>query len=291
MFKHWRTLAVMLPLLLAPLVAIGQDDKAGAGEDPVVATVNGVAIHRSEVIRSIALLPQEYQSYPIEVLFPALLNQIINVKLVAEAGRKDSLQDDEDVKRRMADLEDHVIRDVFLERYVESMVSEESVAARYQAFVKELPDEEEIHARHILLESEEDAKAVIGELSGGADFATVAAARSTGPSASRGGDLGYFKRGDMVAEFAEAAFAMASGEVSASPVQTQFGWHVIKVEDRRKVAPPSLEEKRSELVAELQREAIDDLVRRLRETAEIERFNMDGSPVAAPAEGEAPKAE
>jgi peptidyl-prolyl cis-trans isomerase C len=132
-----------------------------------------------------------------------------------------------------------------------------------------------------LLETEEDAKAVIAELKGGADFAETAKAKSTGPSADNGGDLGFFTKGRMVPEFSEAAFAMKVGEVSSTPVQTQFGWHVIKVDDRRQAPPPSFEESVDQLRDEGARQIIAAELVSLREGLEIKTFNLDGSEIEA----------
>ena len=145
-----------------------------------------------------------------------------------------------------------------------------------------MPPVEEISARHILLETEEDALAVIASLQGGADFIELAAEKSIGPSADRGGDIGFFGRDNVVPEFADAAFALEPGQISESPVQSEFGWHVIKVDERRAIAPPSFEEMRQQFVGEISQELIAEMLDELRDTTTVERFNMDGSPIAEP---------
>ena len=142
--------------------------------------------------------------------------------------------------------------------------------AAYDETVASQPPVEEVHARHILVATEDEAKAVAEEIAAGADFAETAKARSTGPSGPRGGDLGWFAKGAMVPEFADAAFALKPGEVSA-PVQTQFGWHVIKLEDRRVKPAPTFEEMREELTQQLQTKAAEAAVLAARESAEVER--------------------
>jgi peptidyl-prolyl cis-trans isomerase C len=168
-----------------------------------------------------------------------------------------------------------------LRKKVEEGSTEEALKARYEELKKgDGFSFEEVHARHILLASEEDAKAVITELEGGADFEELAKEKSTGPSAPNGGDLGYFKKGAMVPEFGEAAFSMDVGSTSAEPVQTQFGFHVIKVEDKR-TNEPSFEETEPQIRQEVARDIVTALVEGLRQGATIERFNLDGTPMVA----------
>jgi peptidyl-prolyl cis-trans isomerase C len=162
---------------------------------------------------------------------------------------------------------------------IESKLSPELLKERYDAFVANNPPREEAHARHILLEKEVDATNLIAHLDGGMDFAEAAKKYSTGPSASKGGDLGYFGRGDMVKPFSDAAFAMKKGEYTKKPVKTKFGWHVIKVEDLRKVEAPTFEALKPRLVQQagqgLATQAMSDLV----SGAKVERFALDGSPL------------
>lgn len=264
-------------LALAPTLDSAQGAEATAEDDPVVATVNGGPVRRSELLRVKEILPDQYRSYPMHLLYPMLLDQIINLRLVVARGRQANLQDDKDVRQRMAIIEDRVIQDVLLKRHAAQKVTDDALQARYVEFLRENPAREQVHARHILLEDETTAKAVIAEIQGGADFADVAKKRSTGPSAAKGGDLGFFARGDMVPEFSEAAFGLEAGALTERPVQTKFGWHVIMVEERRLSASRSFEDVREELIAELSRDAVRDLIQELRDGAEIERFNMDGS--------------
>ena len=252
---------------------------AGAeGADPIVATVNGSAIHRSDVEAARQDLPQQYRSYPIEVVYPALLERLIDGKLLTAAGRAAGLAGDPEVKARLARLEDQVIQTVYLSREVKAKMTDAMLKARYAEYLKANPPEPEVHARHILTKSEDEAKDVIKQLKGGADFAALAKKVSSGPSAAQGGDLGFIKHGDVVAEFADAAFALKPGEFSQTPVKTQFGWHVIKVEAVRQSTPPSFEEAKEEVEHEASHDVIQALVADLRGKAKIEEFNADGSP-------------
>ena len=161
-------------------------------------------------------------------------------------------------------------------------VTEAALRKRYERQVKESPVVEEARARHILVKTEEEAIAVIAELESGAEFAATATAKSIGPSAARGGDLGYFKREQMVPPFAEAAFALKPGEMTKKPVKTQFGWHIILTEDIREIKQPSFEQKRDQLHTDMSREVVRVEMFRLRKSTKIERFNQDGSPIVEP---------
>ena len=274
--------ALAATLALAPLPASAQQAQPEPGQDPVVATVAGDAIRLSEVVDSKSQLPQQYQSMPMEAMFRALVERVIDIRLVAREARANGIADDPDVRRELAQIENQIISQVFLTRHIDAIITDEEVQARYDEHIAALPPDEEISARHILLVTEEDALAVIASLGEGADFIELAAEKSIGPSADRGGDIGYFGRGNVVPEFADAAFALEPGQTSETPVQSEFGWHVIKVDDRRAVAPPSLEEMREQFVTEISQQLIAELIGELRDAAAIERFNMDGSPKTEP---------
>ena len=154
-------------------------------------------------------------------------------------------------------------------------VSDADIKARYEKEIAAVPPEEEISARHILLKTEEEAKAVITELDGGKDFAELAKEKSTGPSAGQGGDLGFFTKGRMVPEFEAVAFTLQAGEYSKEPVQTQFGWHVIKVEERRETAPPAFEEVADQVRQLVMRERYGELIRTARSETEIDVLDPD----------------
>ena len=271
--------ALAAALALVPLTASAQETQPDPGRDPVVATVDGDDIRLSEVIDTRSQLPLQYQSMPIEVMFPGLVERLIDMRLVAREARANGLADDPDVRRELAQIENQIISRVFLTRRIDAMITEDVVQSRYDEHIAALPPDEEVSARHILLETEEDALAVIVRLQDGADFVELAAEESIGPSADRGGDIGYFGRDNVVPEFADAAFALEPGQISEAPVESEFGWHVIKVDDRRPIAPPTLEEMREQLVTEISQQLIAELIDGLRDAATVERFNMDGSPM------------
>ena len=258
-----------LALILASLPLGASAQQSGAGDDPLVATVNGEAIYRSEVLESAQALPAQYQAQ-LDQVFPALVDRLVDFRLIAVAADKEGLASDEEVLRRMAKLEEDVMREVYLERQISERVTDEDLRGRYAKFLEENPAKPEIQARHILVEDEAAAKEVIVALDGGADFAELARERSTGPSGPSGGDLGYFTEEQMVPEFAQAAFALESGSYTKEPVQTQFGWHVIKVEDQRETSPAPFEELEPQLREEASREVVNSILGELRANATIE---------------------
>ncbi|MAZ35306.1 MAG: peptidylprolyl isomerase [Thalassospira sp.] len=260
-------LAASLATVMFASPVMAQD--AAPAEDQVLATVNGEEILESEVRATQQGLPQQYRQLPFEMLKPMLVDREINQRLLMLAGQDAGLADDEEVKKQLAALERRIVAETYLERAIEEKVTDDAIKAHYDEFIKTNEPEPQVHARHILLENEEDAKAVIAELDDGADFVELAKEKSTGPSAPNGGDLGFFNKGDMVAPFAEAAFSMEPGTYSKEPVQTQFGWHVILVEEKKDGVQPSLEEIRQQMEAEVTQQAVQDLIEELRSDAEV----------------------
>jgi len=249
-----------------------------APKDPVVAIVNGQQIRLSELEIAQQALPPQYRNMPIQAVFPALLDRIVDSKLVVADGRKNKITDDAAFKKRMAFVEDQVLQDFWLQREIAKRVTPEKMQQRYQERLKSTPAEEEVHARHILVSTEDEAKALIAELKKGANFDKLAKEKSTDKaSGAEGGDLGWFKKSDMVKEFADAAFSLKKGDLTDTPVKTQFGYHVIKLEDRRQAPPPTFEELSDQIREELARETVTQIIDQLRAGAKIEKFNIDGS--------------
>jgi peptidyl-prolyl cis-trans isomerase C len=271
-------LSLALTTLLA-FSAAAQTSSSSPASDPVIARVDGQEIHRSELQATMRGLPPQAQGMPIETLYPMLLERVIDLRLLGTAARGAKLDDDPAVKKRIAEATDRVLQETYLTRAVEGKVTEEKLREKYKAASAGTKGEEEVKARHILLKTEAEAKAVIDELKKGADFADLAKKRSIDPSAATGGgDLGYFTREQMVPEFSEAAFKLKNGETTDAPVKSSFGWHVIRVDDRRTSGPPSFEEMREELTESMSREVIQDMIKDLRGKAKVERFNLDGTP-------------
>lgn len=254
---------------------------AAAADDPVVATVNGAEIHKSEVEAAIAQLPaQVRQQLPPQMLVPLMADQLATGRLLAEKGYAENLQNTEEVRQRLAQAERRIVQEAWLNRQVEARVSEADIEQAYRDYLAANPPAEEVKARHILVATEEEAKALIQQINNGADFATLARERSTDPgSGAAGGDLGWFRQSEMVQPFADAAFALQPGSVAQQPVQTQFGWHVIEVQDRRMSPPPPLAELREQLVAQLRQDVMQQVITDLRAGAQIVVFGPDGQPM------------
>lgn len=275
-----RAVALAILLALPHLSAGAQTTEAAVEEDPVLATVNGYEIRRSEIVEAQRNLSAQYRRLPPATIFPALLEHLIDFKLVISEARKANLHEDDAVKKRLALLEDQVIREFYLARHVGAAITEEALRQRYDEFVKTIPPQEEIKARHILVKTEEEAQAVIARINGGDAFEDVAKETSIGPSAPEGGDLGYFTRDQMVPEFFEVAFNLKPGEMTEAPVKTGFGWHVIIVDDRRPVPPPSFEDTRGQLATDMEQEVVSELIQKLRDQAQIERPDEASAPAA-----------
>mgnify|MGYP001043110328 CR=1 FL=1 len=252
--------------------------------ETVVARVDGEPITIGDVGEAARLLPEELRAAPPQLLYPLVLDQLITQRALVSAARRAGLERDPAVAARIRRAEEQELQQALISREISGNITEEALRERYQRDVAGRPPEEEVRARHILLPTEAEARAALAEARRpGADFAEVARRRSTGPGAQEGGDLGFFKRGDMVPEFAEAAFALQAGQISEAPVRTAFGWHVIKVEERRAAPPPTYEEVRDALRQQILEEQIGAIVERVRAAARIERLNPDGTPQQRPA--------
>jgi len=272
-------MSVIRARLIAAALATAIAMPAWAADDPVVATVNGDEITKSQIEAAYQRLPKQYQQVPMDQLFPALVDSVIDTKLAAADARAKKLHEEADFRQQMKRIEDQLLQRVVLEKEMTREVSDADMKARYDKMVAGLSDKEEVHARHILLKTEKDASDVIQELEKGGDFADLAKKKSTGPSGPNGGDLGFFGKGQMVPEFETAAFAMKTGEHSKQPVKTQFGFHVIKVESRRKVEVPTMDSVAQQLRSEISQERGASYVEGLRKNAKISRFTLDGKPL------------
>ncbi len=279
MFKSFACIALvaaMVQVAVSPVRAQAIPNLVSPS-DVIVAIVDGAPIFRSDVLALQSQLPPQFQQMPIEAIYPAILQRMVDGKLLGLAGRKENLQNDADVKKRVAGFEERVLQEVYLSRRLDPLLTEDAIRKRYEALIKETPPRLEINARHILVETETQAKEIIVDLDKGADFAETARKRSLDPAARLGGDLGFFGQDEMVPEFSTVAFALNDGEHTKNPVKTQFGWHIIKVETRR-ISAIALDDVREQIVGDIQEDMIKTEVGKLRETAKIELFNLDGSP-------------
>ncbi len=247
------------------------------GADPVVARVDGNEIRLSDVQEAIQGLPPEYRNMPPQTIFPALLDQLVDRKAVAVLARKEGLDKEPAVQRQMARAQEEALQSALFHRDIGPLVTDQAVRTRYDRDFAGKPGETEVHARHILVANEADATAIIAELKKGGDFAAIAKSRSTDPGAAQGGDLGWFKKADMLPEFSDTAFALKPGEVADKPVHTRYGWHVIKLEDRRTAAPAAFEQLRDELRNQMIQENVQKLLATAHAAVKVEKFNIDGS--------------
>jgi peptidyl-prolyl cis-trans isomerase C len=293
-------LRAVIALALAALIAapaLAAEKKSGGGgcgsgsaDDPVVACVNNTPIRKREVVEEVRNLSPEMRREPIDKLWPLLMNQSVAQVLMEQAARRDKLNKDPEVERRIKLAERALLVDIYAERVARKELTDEKLRQYYSKYAASRTGEE-VCARHILLPTEAEAKAVIAELDKGADFATLARDKTTDPGGkASGGDLGCFTRDEMVKEFADAAFALKKGEMTQTPVKSHFGYHVIKVEDRRPAKAAPFDEVKDNLRYRAAHEIVERKVQELAKEAKIEVFNPDGSKIAtrAPAAPPAP---
>ncbi len=256
-----------------------------SADNPVVARVNGVPIMQSDLAFAEEDMAAENQQVPPEAKRDQLITYLADIILVTQQADKKNRADNADFKRRLAFMRNKLLMGVELQEEAKAALTDEAMREVYNDAVKSMSGQEEVRARHILVESEEEAKAILEQLKGGADFATLAKEKSKDPGGADGGDLGYFSKDQMVPEFAEVAFKMYPGQLS-NPVKTQFGWHIIKVEDKRAKAVPSFEQVRDRIEAFITRKAQTEVIAKLRQSAKIERLDKpdDKAPAAKPAE-------
>ena len=264
---------------LAVTLSITPGGVLAADDDPVVATVNGTKILKSMLVTAQQLLPEQYQKIPLMQIYPALVDTVIDMKLSAADARKKRLHETKEFKVLMSRVEDQMLQRTVLQAEMDKALTEEALKRRYDALIADEKSSTEVHARHILVKTKEEANDIIEQLQNGASFEVTAKEKSTGPSATSGGDLGFFGKGQMVPEFEKAAFSLRKGKFTDTPVKTQFGWHIIKLEDRRKSEPPSFESIKQKLQTEISQETVAEYVSGLRKEAKIERFDLDGKPL------------
>jgi peptidyl-prolyl cis-trans isomerase C len=266
----WRCALLAGALILSMPLAVSAQAPAA---DPVVAKVDGVDIHESDVaLAEEDATPEARRNY--------LVTHLVDMILLSRAAEEQGLSGSDDFKRRFAAMRTKLLAGLMLRQVAQKSVNEEAMHKVYDDAIKQMGDEQEVRARHILVETEDQAKAIQADLKKGADFAELAKQKSKDPAAADGGDLGYFTKDQMVPEFADVAFKLDKGQVS-DPVKTAFGWHIIKVEDKRKKPVPTFDQVKDQLATVVVQQSQADLVNKLRTQAKIERTNPP--PPAAPA--------
>jgi len=241
-------------------------------EDKVLAKVNGSEIRQSDLA-----LAEEELGPSLAQMDPAtkdenVLSFLIDMKIVSKAAEDKKVQDTDDFKKRLAFTRNRLLMDSLLASEGKAATNDDSMKKVYEEASKQIAGEEEVHARHILVETEDEAKAVKAELDKGGDFAELAKKKSKDPGASDGGDLGFFTKDQMVPEFSQAAFSLDPGKVS-DPVKSQFGWHIIKVEEKRKRKAPDFDQVKAQIETYVTRKAQAEYVGKLRDAAKIERMD------------------
>lgn len=241
-----------------------------AAGDDVVATINGEAITQDDLDQTMQDLAQQFARIPEDQRRGAALAALVDIKVLAQKAVEDGIDNDEAFKRRMDFLKQRVLHQSYIDKAIASLVTDEAIRARYDAEVANTPPENEVSARHILVKTNEEAVAIIKQLDDGGDFVELAKEKSTGPSGPSGGDLGYFGKGQMVPDFEVAAFALEVGAYTSEPVKTQFGFHVIKVEDKRAKQPPAFEQVKPQIRNVLFQETYAAVAGDIRDAASID---------------------
>lgn len=260
--------------------------------NPTIAILNGKEIKRAQIVDYVQGLPIQARQLPLDQLFPAAVNQLINEELARAKAKSSNIATDEEVKNRLEAAKTEIMATVYLQREVEERTTEELLQQAYDAYVASFPQVEEARASHILVEEEKLAKKLIQDLEKGADFSELVAEHSidTG-SIQAGGDIGYFTKADVVPEFAEAAFEQELNKHSFKPVKSQFGFHIITVTDRRQREPASFEEAQQFLEPQIRQAVLQQAFAEWREEAEIELFDINGNPIEPAAGAEDVNAE
>ena len=263
-------------LIVGATLFVGMTTITQADEDRIpVGTVNGETIWLDDVMRQAERLPARFRQEPMENYFDQLLTDIVDSKIAADAARAAKYDTRKEIAAAMRTAADRVLAEAWIGEKIISDVNDEAIEKAYKTFVADTASREQVTAAHILVATEDEAKAIITSLNEGTSFAKLAKSKSTGPSGPNGGSLGKFGRGQMVPAFENAAFALEVGKITTQPVQTQFGWHVIKVEAKEIAPAPTIEEMRGQLVKTLSTQALGRVLEELRAKQEIRLRSFD----------------
>ena len=249
--------------------------------NPVLAKVNGAEIRQSDLALAEEELGPSLAQMDPSTKKENVLAFLIDMRIVAKAAEAKKIEDRDDFKARLAFTRNRLLMDNLLAVEGKAAITEDAMKKVYEEAAKQIEGEQEVHARHILVESEDDAKAIAADLKKGADFAELAKKKSKDPGASDGGDLGFFTKDQMVPEFSTVAFALEPGKIS-DPVKSQFGWHIIKVEEKRTRQAPAFDQVKGQIETYVTRKAQADYVAKLRETAKVERMDPSSEAAAKP---------
>lgn len=263
--------ALSLFLAAAGVAEAQTPPPAAKADEAKLPTVNGTAITERDVNAALAELSEAIEGVPEDKRRSQVVDYLVTLKVVSAQARKEKQAEGPDFEARQRFIVDKMLTEAYLRAAVKKAVTDETVAAFYKEQVAAVPAEIEVHARHILVPTEAEAKAIVADLKAGKDFAELAKEKSQDPgSKAEGGDLGFFPKDRMVPEFADAAFSLDPGKWTETPVKTQFGYHIIKVEERRQTPTPPLAEVDSQIRTYLARKTQAELVQKLREAAKVE---------------------
>lgn len=282
--------AAIFTLTMSGQAALGQEDK-------VLATIGGQTITEADVKAAQAGLDPSLARLPEDQRRMATIAALVDVRAIAQKARAEKLEETPEFKRQVELFIERQLHDAYFKKQVIDVLTDAEIRTRYDKEVAATPAQNEIRARHILVKTEDEAKAIIKELDGGAKFEDIAKAKSTDGAAEQGGDLGYFGAGQMVPEFEKQAFTLEVGQYSKEPVKTDFGFHVIKVEDKRAKQPPAFDDVKEQVKEVLLREKYVETVKLLRDELKVEWVDpdvkkaMEASANPAPAGGAAAPAE
>lgn len=254
--------------------------------NPVVAKVNGEEVTRLDVFNLIQTLPPNTRQMPVEQLFPLAQEEVINARLINEKTKGVNLDDDPAVKAQLEAAKSNIVRNVYLQNQIKKKITDERLQAAYEQYKAQFPEIQEAKASHILVKEKEKAEELVKELEGGADFAELAKANSIDGTAANGGQLGYFAETEVVAPFAEAAFKLSPGEYTKKPVESEFGYHIIKLEETRQRPPAPFEQAKPFLEGQMQGAVLNELISEWRREANVERYDINGDKIEPAAGGE-----
>jgi peptidyl-prolyl cis-trans isomerase C len=238
-----------------------------------VARVNGVEIRQSDIALAEEDVGAEMQGASPEAKREHLIGYLADIVMVTQAADKKNLAESPDFKRRLSFLRNKLLMGFELQQETKAAITDELLRQTYEDAVRSMSGEEEVRARHILVETEDEAKAILEQIKAGADFATLAKEKSKDPGGAEGGDLGFFTKDQMVPQFSEVAFKMYPGQLS-NPVKTQFGWHIIQVEEKRSKQPPEFDKVKDQIENYVARKVQTEFIAKLRQAATIERLDQ-----------------
>lgn len=278
-------LAQLEPKLTLPKSTLGQPGgQPGAGNapanpdaNPVIASVDGYPIYLQDLNVAMQTLPEALRAMPFETLYPVLVDRLVDHQALVIMAKRAGLEDTPRIKLEIKRANERILEAAYLDLESRPKVTDQAVRDAYQRQFANRPATEEVRARHILVSTEAEARKIIEELRQGADFATVARTVSKDPDGKNGGDLGFFRREQVWPAFGDLAFSLPPGQIANTPIRNEFGWHVVKVEEKRQVASPGFSDIEAALRQELLAQAVRQTIDQARSSVIIRRFNLDGS--------------